>query len=285
MRDQEILLLFDHDRRIAHCQGSRTFLETVDWLYPFGMSNFVVEIWDVKVASQVDPADVARGGIYQVFFGAAPFWIAPFGMVVCEPTQEVGRLQERLAVQYFSRQCQIELRSGETVVEQSVTVALAAKLGPLQAVVYKDGKRFSEVIMEDQQLTRVKIRNILIPPYGQIRCKETDTIRQVQSFLSARYFGGKDVVRVTTNGVIADSRMSVFDADQQGSLRVRIFPMRGGAKSMVATESILAELLIEHGVNVKAVDGLQLRESSVMTPTMDYGFSMKVALCFVTMPR
>ena len=255
VRDQEILLLFDHDRRIAHCQESRTFLETVDWLYPFGMSGFVIEIWDVKVASQVDPTERARGGIYQVFFGVAPFWIAPLGMVVCEPTQEVGRLQERLAVQYFSKQCQVELTGGETVVEQSVTVALAARLGPLQAVVYKDGMRFSEVIMDDQQLTRVKTRNILIPPYGQIRCKETDTIQQVQIYLSARYFGGKDVVRITTNGVIADSRTSVFDADHQGSLRARIFPMRGGARSMVATESILAELLVEHGVNVKAVDG------------------------------
>ena len=99
VRDEEVMMIFEKDKRITSCIRDKSYFEIVDCLFPFGLSRFVTEIWDVHGASKVTPVDPVRSGIYQVFFAAVPFWIAPFGMVFCEPAQVVGKLQERLAIQ------------------------------------------------------------------------------------------------------------------------------------------------------------------------------------------
>ena len=250
VNDGEVMLVFDNDRRIGKGLDELSLLGMVDWLYPFELSGFVAEIWDVRAATSVTPTEKVRSGIFQVLFGAFPVWIAPFGMVVCEPTQSVRHLQERLAIQYLTRHWQVELRVANKVLGHATTVALAAKLGPLVTVAYGDG-----AVLENDSVVSVDTKEIQFSPYGVIQCKEEDTIAQVQVYFAARFFGGRDVVRITSNGTLVDPSVSVFQADQRGCLRVRVFPMRGGVRSLVATESVLAELLTEHGVNIKAVDG------------------------------
>ena len=117
----------------------------------------------------------------------------------------------------------------------------------------QDDNRAPGIEIVSDMTSEAFANGVLFPPHGAIMCRPDVTVAQVQAFVAVNFYGGLDVVRITSNGVILDGSHLVQRVAHRGCLRVRVFPMRGGGKSLVGIEANLTELLQEHGVPSKLV--------------------------------
>ena len=90
-----------------------------------------------------------------------------------------------------------------------------------------------------------------IAPFGKIQVHPLDTVGQVQAYLGERMYGGKLTPMITVGGRSVAADTLIVAANCFGALRVRVFPLKGGAMSLAATEEKLRDLLKEHGVDGK----------------------------------
>ena len=95
------------------------------------------------------------------------------------------------------------------------------------------------------------VSEVLIWPIGKIQVHPLDTVGQVQNYLCERLYGGKSIPMITVGGRSVAPETLILAANCVGALRLRIFPLRGGAMSLAATEEQLRDLLKQHGVGDK----------------------------------
>ena len=241
VRKSEIMLIFGVDKRIGEWHEGLSFQAAIDLLFPFALSPFVQEIWDVRAANKILGWNLAPSGPFQVFFGLVPFWICPFGRIDCEPLQTVAAVQHRLVHQFFQGQGQIELQVEGKAVEMSVTIALAAKLGSLVARHYPDGcgQEKREFGRYDVMRHRNMRREVEIRPHGFLWCEVCTTVSQVVEYLADRYYAGRKTLHLTCNGALLEGGDLILVADTRGCLRARFFPLRGGGLEQIAESVVL----------------------------------------------
>lgn len=95
------------------------------------------------------------------------------------------------------------------------------------------------------------VSEVPIWPIGKIQVHPLDTVGQVQNYLCERLYGGKSIPMITVGGRSVAPETLILAANCVGVLRLRIFPLRGGAMSLAATEEQLRDLLKQHGVGDK----------------------------------
>ena len=95
------------------------------------------------------------------------------------------------------------------------------------------------------------LSSVFIHPLGRIQVCTMATVGEVQIYLAERFYGGQVQPIITVGGRSVSGDTLVLAANCAGVLRVRVFPLRGGAFSLAALEEKLGELLIEHGVGEK----------------------------------
>ena len=147
-------------------------------------------------------------------------------------------------------------RAVEWQAEQNVSFFLrkvfpfpvAAKFAHVRNVVTNEWIGCEDEIGAGYYQVDFRLCEVPIQPIGRIQVHPLATVGEVQSYLSARFFGGRAVPMITVGGRSVSHDALILAANCTGVLRLRLFPLKGGALSLVATEERLRELLREHGV-------------------------------------
>ena len=272
VEDLEIMLIFGTDRRIGKLTVGVPFSDMVDLLFPFGLSAFVEELWDVRNVCAIQVSDLAVPGCFQVFFGLVPFWIFPLGRIDLEPLQTVSVVQQRLVMQFAKGQVSVQLRAAGKRVEEDTTIVLASRFGPLSAALVGDRRveDFEDGDGLDEWPTELG-KPVEVRPHGFLLCSVRTKVGTVQAYLADRFYGGAASVRITCNGRLLEIDDLILDLDALGCLRARIFPLRGGAASGENFAPASTGMQVEEGVTLNALrqtKGVQFSEVHVSP----YGF-------------
>ena len=201
--EKEIVLIFEGDKRVGECNGGWTFAMHVDWLLPFRLADFIHELWNVRAQATVRAQDIATSGIFQVVFRPVPFWIGRYGQVYCLPLQKISDIQTRLAVQYHGGGVQVVLAAGGERLDPLITIALAEKIGPIEAFVLPcpvcelyatQPRRWARNGNSDGRMIQVH-------PFGLFWCESDTTVGEIGGYLEMRHLRRGESLQIFAGSV------------------------------------------------------------------------------------
>ena len=227
----EIVLVFEGDRRVGTCETDLTFASHVDRLFPFLLAEFVHEIWDMR-KKVVQVKDRAEEGVYQVFFRPVPFWIGRYGLVHCLPQQKVSEVQIRLAKQFHSEASQVLLFAGGARVDPTISIVLAEKIGPFEALVVPCPNSELYGIQPGRWAMNGKSDGgmVELQPFGLFWCERDTTAREIGAMLEERFLKQGERFQILDDDCVMSAHDRLLVEGRKRGFRLQQISSRGIAK-------------------------------------------------------